>query len=267
MEVSVQERSIYRFGLPTEELLDGNTRCPLCGDGMTLEPVPDVIKQTPDGGAAYVCYNPLCPYTTQPEVRDVIAALIESGRTPLMAVTIAANYTADGEEPVSADRFHITDRSSANWVLKQMANIQRQIDNTQAMINNEMTAIARRGEKLLLPLARQLAFFENAFGPEIEDWLRKELDGQKIRSVKLLHGSVGFRKDANKMVVDDEQRAILTAKLGDYHDVVRVKEEIKKTDLKTLIENDARAQELFSDCAHIEPGTDTFYIKPEIPEA
>jgi len=50
-------------------------------------------------------------------------------------------------------------------------------------------------------------FFQAAFGAQLEEFARQHLNGRKEKSVKLIHGTIGFKKWPDKLVVDDEEKA------------------------------------------------------------
>lgn len=229
-----------------------DAECPFCFHIL--------VQRTPQ---TVSCLNAACPYTTEPVVREVVAALIDLGHDRLRAAQIAAEYTADLDDdtdPVSPAKFAVTDESSANWVLRKLTDIQTRRGAAQAMLDNEIEAMHRRFAKILGPLDRQENFFRSAFGAQLAEWTRKSVEGQKKRSVTLLHGSVGYRKNPDKLVIDDEDAAITLAEDQGLTDLVRVKKEIAKTVLRKWMEGEGIDS---WGTAHIEPGEDTFYIKPE----
>lgn len=220
--------------------------CPFCGATMAELTEEEVA-----------CLNDNCPFVTSKVLHDVLDGLIELGHDPLRAAQIAAMYSIDEEYPVLPGKSAITDMSSADRVLSKMSAIQCRIDNTQTMIDNDLEAISKRGERLLTPLRNQLEFYRIAFGEQLAEWTRKEIAGQKAKSVKLLHGKVGFRKAQDALVIESDERAVLFTEDAGFTDCIR------KTISRTALRKRVEAGDIPSDVARIEPGEDKFYIDPE----
>lgn len=243
------------------------TQCPLCDASL-------VILGETGIDVEYQCFNEHCPYTLYPEVRDVINGLTESGMNIITAAEIARQHTVEFLAEVTAEKskFAVTDMASADWVLKIMAEIQHEIDLVSAHIAEEklaiefqLTAIAQRGESLLEPLRRKLAFFDSAFTPQLENWTKTELAGGKAKSKKLLYGKLSFKAGSERLIVDNEEEAIAAAKIGQFDDCIRTKEEISKTALKSLLKDNDVAQVIFAGSAHIEKSPETFNVEPILP--
>ena len=166
----------------------------------------------------------------------------------------------DGQ-PEVAERFAVTDMPSANWVLKQIANTQAELDNITEMVNAEILAIKKRAERITKPLERRPEPFNNAYGYELQEFARAETEGKKQKSVNLLYGKIGFRKYPDKVVMDvDEDDVIQELKRKGKLNCIRTTESIKHNEFKDTI------PELAPGFAHIEPGEVKFYIKAELPE-
>ncbi len=218
------------------------------------------------GKTTFACENSICPYAVHEEVRDVVSALVEQGRDILQAAQIAAKYTVDYSEetdPVTPERFSVTDESSANWVLKKLAFYEARLSAYQTMIDNEIESIRSRGEQITGPITRQIEFFRAAFGDQLRAWTQEQIAGQKAKSVKLLHGSAGFRKSPERVNIIDEARAIKIAEELGLADVVRIRKEISKTNAKAALGTPEGAA--LADVIEIQPGEDVFYIKAELP--
>lgn len=228
--------------------------CPFCGNPME------------EAGAWFACPSPECSYAISADVRNVYAALIDEGHDTLRAAQIAAMYVPaldDDVDPVEKSRFRVTDESSANWVLRKLADLQTRRAAAQAMLDNELDAIQRRFARVLKPIDNQIAFFDAAFRTELAAWAKTSLENRKERSVKLLHGSIGFRKKPDALVIEDEADIIDYAERTGLECVVRVKKEVAKTALKKLLQTDPDIAEALLPVARIEPGGDEFYVKPE----
>jgi len=204
------------------------------------------------------------------EQESVLAQLIEAGHEPdeareWAADCVIAEQPADEKEP-----FSVTDMSSANWVMKKLAECDAAESEIAAMADKEYEAIRKRTEKLSTPIAHKREFFNLIYAPKLEEWAKEKLEGQKVRSVKLIHGVVGFRAGSESLVVDDEEAAIAAAEAyPEFAAFVRVKKEIVKSTLKDWLKENNITNFLgmadITVLAHIERGPDSFYIKPEMP--
>jgi phage host-nuclease inhibitor protein Gam len=192
-----------------------------------------------------------------PNKRAAYESLVDAGYVPTEALQLVEEHCADEPEP-----FRIHDMSSANWVLKKIA----ECDETEAevirMLNDEIKAITERTQQILRPIIRRREFFQMTYGPEIESFARGKLDGQKTKSLNLINGKIGFRKNPNKVVIDDESMAI-------EHLELLCPDAIKKSVLLTPLEKymEANSYTSIESVAHIEEGEETFYIKASLPGA
>ncbi len=230
-----------------------NPICPFCQTPMKFY-----------SNRTVVCENANCPYVCDADVYSVTNALIEAGQDPLSAARLAAEHTGHvTSDDIAPERFAVTDESKANWVLKQMAEAQARIDATQAMIAEEIAAINKRGEEILKPYQGRVEFFQTAFGTQLADWAKQQLDGRKEKSIKLLHGTIGFRKSADKLIIDDESKAIEWALENGYPGAVKYN--IGKTEFKKAYLSNIESNPVLQNIAHIDPAHDEFYCKAESP--
>ena len=236
-------------------LEDAQPECPFCGVPMEL----DRIKH-------FCCNNAECPFNTTEVVRDVFEALKEQGRDRRTAADIAGKYSVEQDEeldPVTLERFAVTDETSANWVLKKIAFYEARLAAAQTMIDNELAAITARGEQITGPLARQVDFFRTVFGEQVRTWASEQVAGQKSKSIKLLHGTAGFRKNPDRVNVINESEAIFIAERLNLTDMVRVRKEISRTAAKAVLQTPEGAA--LKGVVEIEPGEEVFYLKAEMP--
>jgi hypothetical protein len=242
MEASVQEkRNAYRFTIndPFRE------ECPACGQSMT-----NMIDDMS------ICENPSCPFLGE-GVQTVVYALIEAGRTIIEACDIAATYSLESDlDPEVAERkFTVDSMESANWVLKKIAQAPDSLSQIQAMADAEYNAIQQRADDLKQAHINTIAFFQTAYGPQLEAWAAAELVGEKKKSKPLIYGKVGFKKSRDKVVVIDEDAAIEWCACNNP-------EAVKTSILTSNLSDEA----LKKDFVHIEPGVDKFYIDAKLPE-
>jgi len=246
---------IHRDFFLFDALLEEKVPCPFCETRLQALDVEYVH-----------CPNPECPYLDA-TVREVVAALQSQGHDPLRAAQIAALYSVNEDEdaqPVTAERFTVTDYSSADWVLKKLAEYQRRAGRILDMAGAEIAAIEARRDQILRPVKRQIEFFETAFRDALAEWTRKEIAGQKTRTVNLLHGRLWYKRNPDSVDVEDEAAAITMAEDLEIPDVVckALSRTAARKALDTL-PKDSPWRSLVS----IKPGNDVFHIKAESLEA
>jgi len=83
--------------------------------------------------------------------------------------------------------------------------------------------------------------------------------------VKLLHGTLGFRRKPEKLNIPDELAAITKAFELGLVDLIRVRKELNRTATKQFVLDEPDS--LLAELVKIEAGEDVFYIKAEQPEA
>lgn len=101
-----------------------------------------------------------------------------------------------GAPAPKATEFHITDESSACWVLRRLAAIEAE----QALVT---TQAKRRVEELEADRNRLMG----RFGAELEAWAREEAERRRRRSVTTLYGTLAFRTVPARLEVTDPQSA------------------------------------------------------------
>lgn len=104
----------------------------------------------------------------------------------------------DAEEHIRAtipDAFSIHDESSASWLVRKVVELRHYAHRVREWADRELRNASRDEEWLL-----------RRFGPELEAWLRAELDrrGGRRRSVALAAGTVGLRLQPPRVNVVDE---------------------------------------------------------------
>jgi hypothetical protein len=172
---------------------------------------------------------------------------LDTGEAAAVAVA-KDDVPTDGElEALAPKRFEVTDRSSADWLVRKVVEADAHIRRVKEQSVREIARTQRERDFLLL-----------RFGPQLERWAKAELQKHKGRrkSVLLLSGTVGFRTLAEKLVVDDELRLLAWAKRH-CRKAVAVIERVSKTALNQHVESSGE----LPDGAHLEPAKEKFYIK------
>jgi len=93
--------------------------------------------------------------------------------------------------------FHIDSEERANWYLRKMFNLQAELDR----VNAQAAAIVHE-------LEQKQRSLQMRFEDELAAWAEGKLTGQKARHIKLLQGTVGFRKVAARLDVTDQAAAL-----------------------------------------------------------
>lgn len=161
--------------------------------------------------------------------------------TELTAEQIEA-LTADAPK-VGVGEFVPTDAAGVDWVLKKCAAARAEA----ALIRTNAELMARECE-------RRAEHLEWKYGANLQTWLRAELEGGKRKSVRLLHGVVGYRQKPAGVCVTNPAAALSWAK---EHLPAAVAERLDKAVLaETLLVNGEPM-----DWAQIVPAEEQFYIK------
>jgi len=207
--------------------------------------------------------------------------LVDAGHDGDQAAEWVVLYVDPDPAPDKA-RFAVTDFGSANWVLKQLAQIDAAVQEYEELMASEIQAITDRAQEIIRPLVRKREFFELVYGKQLEDWTAEQIKDQKARSVKLLHGSVGFQQKPSKVILDDESEAAKDALETICPAAIKLVRSVLKTPIKELLESSKRtelhvpASMVTGDgsgpsddesrlIAHIESGENEFYVKPALP--
>lgn len=126
--------------------------------------------------------------------------------------------------------FQIETMEQANYItrkLKELRAEQEQIEETaKRELRRYEDKVNTWKEKTLSPLQNQEQFYMSL----LESFARQKLEGSNKKSLKLIEGTIGFRKQQDKYEYDDK---VLTAYLEENHkDLVKYKASPDKTALK-----------------------------------
>lgn len=163
----------------------------------------------------------------------------------------------DDSANVSID-FH-----EANRILNRYRRAYREIGTIDAELseridelNAEAKRLQERAAEMRKPAERRIAFLDAFAKPALMEYAAKETEGKKTRTVKLLDGSLRFRKQPDRLEVTDETTAITYAK--HYN-----------ADLLNISLNKTAAKKAIKDTGEVIPGTsliigeDAFAIEVE----
>lgn len=126
--------------------------------------------------------------------------------------------------------FQIETMEQANYItrkLKELRAEQEQIEETaKRELRRYEDKVNTWKEKTLSPLQNQEQFYMSL----LESFARQKLEGSNKKSLKLIEGTIGFRKQQDKYEYDDK---VLTAYLEENHkDLVKYKASPDKIALK-----------------------------------
>ena len=162
--------------------------------------------------------------------------------------------TANNDDVSSADTpdvpscFVVVDDDSANWVIRKILEARAYARHCQDWCDREQSR-ARRDEE----------FFFFRFGKQLETFARQkiaELSGRR-KSINFPAGTLGFRHEGAKLVIEDEAAVIEWAKIH-LPKAVEVAERLSKSDLNHHLEMTGEVPNVG---AHIEAPKDKFYIR------
>jgi phage host-nuclease inhibitor protein Gam len=133
----------------------------------------------------------------------------------------------DIQEEQERQRFKITDLNSLNWAFRKLAAIEAKKADVNQLADAEVQRIESYREQELKGLVNSEDFFKS----HIAEYANVQREVDPNFKAKTPYGSVTFRKQQPKWNYDDE--ALLTfLEQNDYADLVRVKKEPVKTDIK-----------------------------------
>ena len=150
----------------------------------------------------------------------------------------------------------VDDHSAANRILARIAREEREIMLLLDQANDQVNLILARANELRVAHQRRLDWLIETFTPGLQTFARLELEGSAKRSVKLLSGTVGYRKQPDHLEIKDEQAGIAWAKKN-LPDAYRVEESLLK---KPVTEHIKTTGEVL-DFAELVIGEDKFYIE------
>lgn len=144
--------------------------------------------------------------------------------------------------------FAITDDHSASWLVRRVMQSRAYAARVKEWADQELRRSAREEATLMW-----------LYGHQIEVWAKGEIEklNGRRKSVSLPSGTVGFRSNPPRLVVDDESRVIQWAKVHLPQAIV-VTEKVSKTMINEFAE---KSGVIPDDGVHIEPAAEKFFIR------
>jgi hypothetical protein len=155
---------------------------------------------------------------------------------------IAAPLSSDCEPP---ETFAVDDAESANWVV-------RKIIEARAYAKH----VKRWAQAELLRAEREEQFFYYRYGPQLERWVREQLERGRRKSLKLPAGTAGFRAEPPRLEIRDEQKLIGWCRRS-MPTAIRVQTHV----LKSLVKDHVLKTGECPDGAEVGGGNQRFYVK------
>lgn len=155
-----------------------------------------------------------------------------------------------GEEhrPEALEGFAVNSDETANWVVRKII---------EARAYHQRCADWCAGEQARAK--RTEDFFLWRFGNQLRCWLDAKLveRGGRTRSINLPAGTLGLRRLAGRLVIEDEAAVLEWAK-SHQPQLVVVTEKVSKSELNSYV---SETGEMPSSGARVEPAHDSFYVK------
>jgi hypothetical protein len=144
--------------------------------------------------------------------------------------------------------FAVNSDETANWVVRKIVEARAYHQRCADWCAREQTRAKRTEE-----------FFLWRFGNQLRCWLDAKLveRGGRTRSINLPAGTVGLRRLAARLVIDDETAVLEWAK-SHQPQLVVVTEKVSKSALSSYV---SETGEMPSSGARVESAQDSFYVK------
>ncbi len=148
--------------------------------------------------------------------------------------------------------------SDANGIVRRIAEARREIELIGEQEAEEIARIRARAAELKQAWEARIAWLDERYGESLKAFAAANLEGKKVRSIKLLSGVVGFRKNPSSLAIVDKDAALEWAK-ANLPDAIKVVESVGVSPLKLHVEATGESLEF----AEYTPAFDKFYIEAE----
>ena len=161
-----------------------------------------------------------------------------------------ASPVSDGSEvdPTVPAKFCIHDDASANWLVRKIVEARAYAKRCADWCAGEQ-ARAHHDEEFLL----------YRFGEQLTEHARRRIleNGGRQKSLKLPAGTIGFRLEGTKLLVDDEAAVVEWARRNKPALITHI-ERLSKSALNELVEETGEVPDVG---VRIEPAREKFYIR------
>lgn len=178
---------------------------------------------------------------------EVLAAEPESTPKPVL-------YQDPENQETWTPDWRISDLATADWALSRVGDLQREIDENEALAEAARDRITLKTQILNERVHRGVEFFKRHLEAFAQSHRELLLGGGKKKSRSMLHGSLGFRKAGGGLEVQDREALLDWARLQPIESgVLRITEEPNLVEIKRE----------FKRMGELPPGTD---LAPETEE-
>ncbi len=146
----------------------------------------------------------------------------------------------------------------ANRILERMAEQSEAIARIDEQEADQVERIRARAKELREAHTRRREWLDCRYTALLEEFAKRETDGKKERSVKLLSGTVGFRRNPSSLNITDAD-ALLVWATDNLPDAIKVVETVGKTPVKSYIEGTGEVVP----GVEYTPAADRFYVKTD----
>lgn len=170
----------------------------------------------------------------------------------------------DEQEQVEKEAFTITDDRAANWALRKIGQMQKQIEDNNALAVAEIDKIEAWNKQENQKSKDGIDYFQGLLSYYA---LSKREADPKFKSLKLPNGKIAFRKQQPKWSLDEE-KVIQSLKDANASDLIKVTEKPKLADIKKAFQvKDGKAIDMETgevvEGITIEDQPDTFGVKTD----
>lgn len=128
------------------------------------------------------------------------------------------------------DQFKIDNISALNWALRKLSALEAKRKEVNQLADEEVSRIESYRKSELDKLQHSVDFFNSLIA---EYAIKRKEEDPNFKSEKTPYGRIGFRKQQPKWEYDDEKVVEFLQK-NDYWDLIRIKKEPVKTEVKKL---------------------------------
>ena len=178
------------------------------------------------------------------------------------------SYFESGEEerePKDKPPFSIDDMDIASWASRKLANAYRSLREIDEFEQREIERVKAAAERArsMSRLPQTIEFFT----VHLALYLKRLLEaGRKSKSLPLPGGVISSRAGSERVIIEDEDKAVAWLKDHGYADLIRTKETVDKTALKKVLKTNDNVSTLDTgeviEVAHIERGDDSIKFTP-----
>lgn len=147
------------------------------------------------------------------------------------------------------------DATMVNRIVGVINNEKKSIEQVEAQRNAEIEYIKGKASEIINSHIARIEYLMGKYSAMIEKFVQNEIEGKKSRSVKMLYGTAGYRKQPASIEIEDAEKALAWAECN-MPTAIRIKRDIEKKVIKEYIE---QTGEIIEGVIYNNP-TDKFYI-------